>query len=269
MEKSIKLPCHVIYVHWGFTSPLDFLEWDLTVHVDPGTTVGEYLALFNGSIDGATCYLGLQTNVSQPETGKGIGKGLIFSTWWSFDQSDTRVAEDGFRELGTHEGKFVGVRRPYPWTTGAYRVALSRSESELVGGRQSDWFDLWITPLDTEGSGDARPVAIGPRVWIGALRFLRKAPDRPATIDPGGLLFLEVYSAASTWADVMPWHLDTMAYGNGTRCASGRTEYPRYPFGQQMPNANVRYDAATKSLNISFGAGVLKQDPPQRWPGRI
>jgi hypothetical protein len=266
LEQSAKLPCHVIYVHWGFTSPLDVLEWDLTVRVDPGSSVGEYLALFNGSIDGATCYLGLQTNVSNPETNRGVGKGLIFSTWWSFDESDARIPADGFRELGTHEGNFVGIRRPYPWTTGNYRVTLSRSESDSVDGRESDWFDLSITPTDGEGSVDTRPEAIGPSEWIGGLRFLRKRAERAATIDPGGLLFLEVYSGASTWADVTPWHVDTMAFGNGGRCPSGRTEYPRYPFGQQMPNANVRYDAKRASVDISFGAGVLKEDLPRRWP---
>ena len=160
------------------------------------------------SIDGSHCYLGLQTKVSDPETGRGIGKGLIFSTWWSFDESDTRVEADGFRELGTHEGRFVGVRRPYRWAIGSYRITLSRSGSETARGRPVDWFDLSIEPLgsDTTDGGHAEPAGL--RESIGGIRFPRKKPDRPAAIDPGGLLFLEVYSGAHTWADVAPWHFE-------------------------------------------------------------
>ncbi len=250
------MPCHVAYVHWGFPAPVDVMEWDLTVGDDPGSTVGEYLALFNGSIDGSQCYLGLQTDVFSPGSGRGIGKGLIFSTWWSFDEDDTRVADDGFRQLGTHEGTFVGVRRPYEWTTGDYRVTLRRSTAETVGGRTFDWFDLSMTPALPAGADE----------WIGALRFPRRTNRVPASIDPGGVLFLEVYSGARTWADVDRWSVDVMAFGDGARCPSGRTEYPRYPHGQLMPNANVRYAPALERIQLGMGRGVAKEDPPQSWP---
>ena len=49
-------------------------------------------------------------------------------------------------------------------------------------------------------------------------------------------LQVEVYSGAETWGEVTPWHVDLMGYGNGVRCPTGRTEYPRYPHGQLMPN---------------------------------
>jgi hypothetical protein len=266
IDEPIKLPCHVIAVHWEFTSSLDVLEWDLTINVDPGTSVGEYLALFNGSIDGAGCYLGLQTDVNIPQAGRGIGKGLIFSTWWSFDDSDTRIPVNGFIEMGSHEGNFVGVRRPYQWTTGVYRVTLSRSEPEIFDGQELDWFDLAVTELDAASPTGARPEPIGPNEWIGGLRFPRKTRGKAATVDPGGLLFLEVYSGARTWAEVRPWQVDVMAYGNGTRCPSGTTEYSTFPFGQQMPNANVRYDTERGSVDISFGVGVLKENPAGAWP---
>ncbi len=266
LDEPIRMPAHVIYLHWGFTTAVDTMEWDLTIHVDPGTTVGEYLALFNGSVDGAQCYLGLQTNVSQPETGRGIGKGLIFSTWCSFDESDTRIAEDGFRELGTHEGRFVGIRKPFQWTTGDYRVRLSRAESEVVDGRGMDWFDLSITPLGAIAPDPSRPEPVGPSVWVGGLRFPRRVPFRAATIEPGGLLFLEVYSGARTWSDVTPWHVDVMAYGDGVRCPSGRSEYSRFPHGQRMPNASVVYDPTRARAVLRLGTGVVKQNPPGGWP---
>jgi hypothetical protein len=253
--QHIKTPCHGAYVHWGFSSPLARLDFDVTISRDPGSTVGEYLALYNGSIDGSAFYMGLQTNVSNPELGRGTGKGLIFSTWWSFDVADARLGEDGFCELGTHEGKFIGVRRPYPWTTGRYRVTLARSVTEVVDGREMDWFDLSIA---TRPNGDEK--------LVGGLRFPRRSPGSPASIEPGGLLFFEVYSGASNWDDVAPWYVDVMAYGDGARCPGGRTEYPRYPFGQQMPNVNVRFGSASGLLQVRAGSGVVRTDPPGKWP---
>jgi len=264
-NNAIRLPSAAIYVHWGFSEPVGIMEWDLTVHVDPGDSVGEYLALFNGTIDGSACYLGLQTDIIHPDGYYGVGKGLIFSTWWSFDANDTRVAADGFLELGTHEGRFVGIRRPYEWTGGDYRVALSRAGAELVGDRLTDWFDLTIEPLGQITVGEDRPSPIGPRHWIGAIRFPRRRPQVAAAIEPGGLMFIEVYSGAFTWADVAPWQVDVMAYANGVPCASGTTEYPR-PYGKHVPGASVRYDAARSRIDLKLGFEGVPQDPPGTWP---
>src|SRR5271165_2971434 len=83
LGQRVKLPAHVLCVHWRLPDSLTQLEWDVTIEDDPGTSTGEYLALYNGSIDDSTCYLGMQTDVSDPRRGQGIGKGLIFSTWWT------------------------------------------------------------------------------------------------------------------------------------------------------------------------------------------
>ena len=128
LDREIRLPVAGIYVRWDFGTPVATLEWDLKVLADPASSVGIYLALAQGGIDGSTFYLGLQTDIWDPERVRGVGKGLIFSTWWTFDADATRLAPAGFRELGTHEGRFVGVRRPYPWVVGDYRVTLVRSE---------------------------------------------------------------------------------------------------------------------------------------------
>ena len=266
LQEAVKVPSHVAYVHWGFGSPAEVMEWDLTVVDDPGSTTGEYLALFNGSIDGSQCYLGLQTDVHHPGTGRGTGKGLIFSTWWSFDEADTRAAADGFVQLGTHEGTFVGVRRSHPWTAGDYRVTLRRSEEEIVRGRVLDWFDLTIAPLRPVGPGPSRPDPVAPAEWIGGLRFPRRRRGTPACIDPGGLLFLEVYGQAPTWGEVDRWSVDVMAFADGVRCPAGRNEYPRFPHGQQAPNVDVRYDPARQRVRLSLGTGVVKEHPPARWP---
>ena len=266
LDERIQLPAHVAYAHAGPRPPADRLEWDLTIQADPGSVVGEYLALFNGSIDGSQCYLGLQTDVRNPDLGRGVGKGLIFSTWWSFDAADIHVAPGGFREMGTHEGRFIGVRQSYPWTVGDFRVSLGRAGFDEIDGKLLDWFELTITPTGPQVPGAGRPVATGSAELIGALRFPRRRGDRPAQVDPGGVAFLEVYGAAATWADVARWEVDVAAFADGHRITSGRTEYPSFPHDQVMPNVNIRYDRERDRVALSMGVGVERRDPAGPWP---
>lgn len=247
----------MLYHHWGFTQPVDEMAWTVDVQIDPGSGVGAYLALFSGSIDGSACYLGLQTDVSDPSTGRGVGKGLIFSTWWSFDEADLRIAPGGFCERGTHEGTFIGVRNPFAWGIGRYQVTLARTGADQVDDRELDWFELSISDVDDRADG--APTSIG------SLRFPRRRAGIPARIDPGGLLFHEVYSRAATWRDVERWDVSVEASGDGWPCPSGRTEYPSFPHGQRMPNANIRVDAATGVVQLQIGAGVERVDRPRSW----
>ena len=261
-----RLPAHVAYVHWGFAQPLAKLEWDLSVLKDPGTTSGEYMALFNGAIDGSAFYLGLQTDLSLPSTGQGAGKGLIFSTWWTFDEADTEVAPGGFREMGTHEGRFVGVRQVYPWSKGDYRVVLARRGPGYgqAGEVASDWFDLFVTPLAPLARTGERPAPAGEGVWCGGLRFRRRRAATPAAVEPGGLMFAELYSRVANWGSVPAWHLDLMAYGDGAPCPEGRTEYPAFPFGQRMPNVSACYDPVRRRVRVQMG-GTGVQAPAAPW----
>jgi hypothetical protein len=240
------------------------MEWDLSISQDPGSAVGVYLALLNGSIDGSTFYLGLQTDIANPALGHGVGKGLILSTWSSFDASDTRLAGDGFLELGTHEGRFVGVRRPYEWRAGDYRVRLARASAES-DATSTDWFELSIQPLATTRSSSRRLEPAGDAVWIGALRFRRRAPERPATIDVGGLMFLEVYSGAQRWSELPTWQVAVMAYGKGERCPRGVIEYPR-PYGRAVSNTSAHYDGTREMIELQLGLGEGTASPAREWP---
>jgi hypothetical protein len=264
LDEPPRLPAHVAYVHWGFERPLARVEWDITIVKDPGTLAGEYMSLLNASIDGSAFYLGLQTDMSFPATGEGVGKGVIFSTWWTFDEADTDVAPGGFREMGTHEGRFVGVRQPYEWGVGDYRVALVRRPHPATepSGPDHDWFDLSVTPL--QASRAPRPVPSGQAHWAGGLRFRRRHPGQPATIEPGGLMFAELYSRVPNWRAAPAWHLDVMAYGDGEPCPRGRTEYPAYPFDQRMPNVSAWYDAGRRRVRVQMG-GVDEQARPDAW----
>jgi hypothetical protein len=261
LDERLKLPAHAIYTTWQWPQRLREVEFDITIHNDPGTAIGEYLSPFNGDIDGAQIYFGIQTDVFKPSrpdpgwgTGDTIGKGLIFSTWWSFDAADTRVADDGYIQLGTHEGRFVGVRRPYEWTVGHYRVRLARGEA----GGDGDWFDLSIQSIGA-AVPSGRPEPTGAQHWIGALRFKRADPKIPATISARGSAFLEVYSRAKTFRDIAAWSVDMQAYGDGERPSHASGSYPRYPNEQNVPNADTWYDSDRDRIHLSFGGETLRE----------
>ena len=268
LDKEIRLPVAGIYVRWDLESPMANLEWDLKVISDPTSSVGIYLALAQGFIDGSTFYLGLQTDMADPERGRGAGKGLIFSSWWTFDAGATRLPPGGFRELGTHEGRFVGVRRPFPWAVGDYRVTLVRSEPAGQLQVPADWFDLYIQPTAPRGTGLGRPELVGNRTWIGGLAFRRRHASTPAVIEEGATAFMEVYSRARRWSDIPPWDVDLMAFGDGRPCTRGAIEYPVFPFGNNrpMPNANVRYDRPGGLIQLRYGGSTNRVDPAGRWP---
>ncbi len=266
MAKKLQLPAHAIYTFWEWEQRVSSVEFDITVHVDPGTSVGEYLSPFNGEIDGAKIYFGMQTDVFKPDRpdpgygrGKGVGKGLIFSTWWSFDPADTRIAEDGFIQLGTHEGHFVGVRRPYQWGVGDYRLRLARGEPEGDG----DWFDLSIQRiLPREALSITRPEPVGDSHWIGALRFPRKDPLIPATLSASATGFLEVYGGAPTFAEIDPWWCDLQGFGDGIRPQKATSSYPAFPHGQAVPNADTWFDAERDRVHLRFGGSTQRKHDP-------
>jgi hypothetical protein len=278
------MPCHAIYTRWTFAGRSAKLEFDITIHNDPGSEVGLYLSPFNGEIDGAKIYFGLQTNVNKPvdpKFGSGrvtnVGKGLLFSTWWTFDANDARVADDGFYQLGTHEGGFLGVRRKFEWTPGDYRIRLARADAS--NDNASDWFDLTIECIEPieerkpsstkttfpnhEGSEDRNVNRPGPRgepFWIGALRFKRKIATVPATICANGPAFLEVYSGAQRFIDVPKWWVDLQAFSDGKRAVSAKSEYPSYPHGQEAPNADTWYEVERDRVHLQFGGDAQKRN---------
>jgi hypothetical protein len=257
LASRIRLPAHAIYLHWHFAGDdLHDLEFDITVHNDPGPGVGEYFAPFSGSIGGAQAYGGFQTDLYRPEFG-GIGKGALFSTWWSFDENDTRRAHDGFIQLGTHEGRFVGVRRAVQWSVGQWRFAFRRSDiAEDVSDPIGDWYICSMTPLRGDSGPGRRAEVAGDEIWVGSMRFPREH-GRRAAIGSSFPSFLEVYNEAKTYGDINDWHLDVMAYGNGTRAIDLRTEYPAYPYAE-VPNADAWYDAERDRVHARFGRDTLR-----------
>jgi hypothetical protein len=242
---TFSLPAHTSYVHWTLSSGgVAELRFTLKIHNDPGTAVGLYFAPLSGKIDGTTFYFGVQTKLNKPGTGS-VGKGLLFSHWGSFDAADTRAAPGGFIELGTHEGTFIGVRLPYAWKAGSYELLLQRAEQSGDG----DWFDVNVTDL-----------ASGTKTYVGGLRFARADPTRPATIQPAGIAFTEVYQAATDYAQVPQWRLGVKALADGAPALSATSEYPAFPYAE-YPNTDVFYQAATGLIQLTFGGQTPRCHP--------
>jgi hypothetical protein len=246
---SFRVPAHTSYVHWDFGSArLSVIEHDFYVVDDPGTDVGLYVGLVSSEIDGTSFYLGIQTDVKQPGVG-GVGKGFIFSRWETLAAADGRVAANGFMEQGTHEGRFVGVRRLYEWQAGReYTLRLARGAPD----GPADWYNL---TLIERPSGNA--------VDLGGLRFPRLAAARPATIKPKSITFTEVYSGATDYGDVPRWRLATRVRGDGTPAGSARSQYPAFPFAE-YPNTDVYYDEAEDWVHMVYGADTARCHPAGR-----
>lgn len=241
---SFTLPAHTSYVHWTFASPVTELDFELHIGNDPGDDVGLYFSPITGSVDGTQFYFGIQSNVARPGVGWS-GKGFIFSHWGSFDAADTRVPPEGFIELGTHEGKFIGVRRNYPWTTGEYRLVIRRAEQAGSG----DWFDFSVIDIAKSTTTE-----------IGGLRFARADAAVPARLGATGTGFTEVYSGATDYANVPQWHLRVMGFGDGQHASKATSEYPAYPTAE-YPNTDAWYNAASDLIYLTYGGMTPRCHP--------
>lgn len=185
-------------------------------------------------IAGNPLYFGIQTRLMEP--GKGSrGPGFIFSRWGNLDEEELRVNEDGFHELGKHEGGFTGVRMPHPIKATSY-------EFELIHDTDN-WYDLFVTPYGEEP------------VWVGSLRLKgnRGLSDFTLTTEAYGM------NNVST-LDIPYWHLlAAVPRVNGIPSHGGRIQYhaKEYPFGTvQVHDPLPQYDDAIGDdpfLNVSYG----------------
>jgi hypothetical protein len=239
LSGGFSLPAHVTWTHWEF-SPARTTELvaDVRILHDPGSEVGLYFSPMSAvEIDGTQFYLGLQTDINMPGQGA-VGKGFIFSQFGTLERSAIRVAPGGFFEQGTHEGNFIGVRLPFEWTAGSYKLRLHWQESEGA----ADWFALSVT--------DA---ASNLEHFAGALRFDRADPATRATIGTRVTSFTEIYAGATDYAEVPLWSL---AYSLRARDAAldlVRSDYPSFPIAE-FPNADQWFDIPNERVRVDFGA---------------
>ena len=248
LYEDIAVPDHLAYTWWEWNRDSQFREvtLDFTIHSDPGhfsDDYGLYLMVCFGSISNHDFYFGLQTDVNDPNQGRGRGKGLIFSRWGERDLAFTRVAgdDDGWYESSGHEGDFIGVRRGYDWGTGDYRMRLAPDGLDDDG----EWYSVWITDLSTDES-----------VWAGSLKF--PLVGGTTAVKPPLYSTLEIYGRPSIRPiDIPEWYVSMrLPGGDGIVASSGDPGYSG--FGKSpKANADVQYDRETGVLHFRIG-GVTK-----------
>ena len=255
---DIAVPEHLAYTWWGWNRGRQFREvtFDFTIRNDPGDfsdDYGLYLMVCFGSISNHNFYFGLQTDVNDPNQGRGRGKGLIFSRWGERDLAFARVAddEDGWYQSSGHEGDFIGVRRSYNWGTGDYRMRLAPDGLDDDG----EWYGLWFTDLSADET-----------VWAGSLKF--PLVSGTTAVKPPLYSTLEIYGRPFIRAiDIPEWRV-TMKRprGDGILATWGSPGYSglgRVP----KPNADVQYDSKVDVLHFRIG-GITEQvgdDEPIRF----
>ena len=255
---DIAVPEHLAYTWWGWNRDRQFREvtFDFTIRNDPGDfsdDYGLYLMVCFGSISNHAFYFGLQTDVNDPNQGRGRGKGLIFSRWGERDMAFARVAddEDGWHESAGYEGEFISVRRSYNWGTGDYRMRLAPDGLDDDG----EWYGLWFTDLSSDET-----------VWAGSLKF-PLVSDMTAVKPPLASL-LEIYGRPFIRAiDIPEWRV-TMKRprGDGILATWGSPGYSGLGTVPK-PNADVQYDSKVDVLHFRIG-GITEQvgdDEPIRF----
>ena len=252
-------PNHMAAVQWTWGSRYDgfqSIDFDLTIHndVDAGNLLphyGLYLMLDSSDISGTGYYFGLQTDVQDPISGRGRGKGLIFSRWGTRDLSNVRVAPDGWYQSSGHEGDFVGVRKAYNWGAGDYRARIA-ADGEDDEGR---WFGLWITDKAT-----------GETAWCGSLRFPYE--NGKALLENNHVNVVEIYGdpVSIKPIDIPEWHitLQKPIADDGRLPADAYISYTNYDGRPSAPNSSVEFDSKEGSMHIFVG-GTTQRRTEEGW----
>ena len=246
------------YIHWEWDSDTGNrpkfreLTVDFKVHNDVGNWSdrhGLYLMLGFSYISDVPFYYGIQTHAYDESIMEGDGKGLIFSRWETRDLANARVAPDGWSESSGHEGDFVGVRCPYSWTEGPYRVRLAPDGTDDGG----EWWGVWVTDLKD-----------GSERWCGSLRFPFE-DDTDGTTWVAGWTYTtsEIYGTAPIRPINIPtWTVTVQRpLGDGIPSSYGDTGY--MIFTDTFKNAEIHYDPQKDGVVITVGGTTERQTEPQ------
>ena len=203
---------------------------------------GVYLLLGQGSISDALFYFGIQTSVYDARVGRWQGEGLIFSRWNTRDLDNARIAEDGWAQSSGHEGDFIGVRIPYNWGAGDYRVRLASDGQDPDG----EWFGLWISDLES-----------GKTTWVGSLKF--PYVDGRALIRPRSYTSIEIYGSSPIRPIDIPEIALTVKIpsGDGIPSTIGCSDYS--VFHGEIENSEARYDRESESVYLKAGGHTQRE----------
>ena len=259
LYKPIYPPNHMAAVQWNWTSNYNgfqSIDFDFTIHNnidadDLRPHYGLYLMLDSSAISGTWYYFGIQTDVSGPQN-RGRGKGLIFSRWETRDLANVKVADGGWSTSSGNEGDFVGVRKPYHWGAGDYRVRIA-ADGEDEDGK---WFGLWITDKAT-----------GETTWCGSLRFPYK--NGKASLDNAHVSVAEIYGdpVSIKPIDIPEWHITMQKpMADGSRQPTdAHISYTNWDgVSASAPNTDIIYDKADSAIHIYVG-GATERTTKEGW----
>ena len=251
----VDVPEHMSYTSWEWGQGKDRfreLEVELTIHNDIGNFSNEhgiYMMLGSGDISSIGFYFGIQTDVYDPNIGRGRGKGLIFSGWDTRDLANVRLADGGWSESSGHEGDFVGVRRQYDWSAGDYRISLAPDGTESDG----EWFSLRITDIATEMT-----------TWIGALKFPYSYGTDTALIESPSYSTIEIYGDRKIHPiDIPELRISIKPpTGDGVPATSGYIGYSA--FEGEILNSDAIYDRKAGVVHLQAG-GLTERTTKEGW----
>ena len=161
---------------WGWETPTGAREsvvMDFTIREDPGHFSEDYalgVALGWGTVGSTRFNFGIQTDVDDPDTDGSEGKGIFFNLWGSNNTAQARPTYDGWVVTGSTPGDFIGIRKPYEWSAGDYRVLFAPYSNDDDDGR---WYGIWI-----------RNVTTNMQTYVGSLKF-PLVDAAPPMINPG------------------------------------------------------------------------------------
>ena len=250
----VRGPVHMTSLDWFWSEEnnpeQESMEFDFTIHNnvdDWSDRHGLYFSVANSLISGTLFYFGLQTDVYRPGVGPS-GKGVIFSRWETRDLAHARVAPGGFTQSSGHEGDFIGVRRPYDWSAGAYRARLARYDSDAHG----DWYGLWITDIGQ-----------GRTTFMGALRFPRVNGKPTELHDSWVASFVEIYGGTPiNPIDIPEWHVSIKAPLRDAIQSPSHMHTTYNGLGEradQVHNTDISYRAEENAIHMRVGRATVRQ----------
>ena len=242
-DTEVALPVHITRADWIWESADPHLTVNIgfTIHEDPGDTSGPdiYFMLGYGHLGGTTWYAGLQTKVFRQGEWN-VGKGVIFSRWGTRSLDHTRPTEAGWARSSGHEGDFVGVRHPYPWTTGSYTLQIGPDASG------NGWYGAWITEHES-----------GETTWLGSLRF-----DEEEGHGTWLVSVLEAYGNQPTKMADIPLSKITIEPPHNERGERPTSVY--FIHSETVTNHDVEYDEETGEVTFTAGGNTVQRNI--RWP---
>jgi hypothetical protein len=137
----------------------------VTISDDVPSSVNLYIAPIGlGHLNKTPFYGGIQTQADgytkKDRRLRKIGPGFLMSMWGQRSHDAIRPAVGGLFQSSGHEGDFVSVRRPYPWSNGTYTYKIVRMDKEVVEDKSYTWVGAFVYSHDKDEN-----------IFIGGLRF--------------------------------------------------------------------------------------------------